>query len=167
MRLYSEKTGDLTFEMGLLPHPTIPFIAVSTDSITFSGVNVELKCPRYRKISETFDELILRHDFPYYYDQCQLEAEITGLDKIHFVQFGIEPNPYYLGSRYLHICEVKKDHTWMSRNLASLAEFWEMVNDYKTKNPNWNSMVLQKRALLVPSSLIPEPTKKKRVVCRI
>ena len=50
IRIYCEKYNDKSFEFGLLPHPTIPFLGGSPDGITAKGIVLEVKCPLGRQI---------------------------------------------------------------------------------------------------------------------
>lgn len=42
--------GDVGYEVGLLRHPELPWLAASPDGITHSGKCIEIKCPLMRKI---------------------------------------------------------------------------------------------------------------------
>lgn len=69
--LYEIKNKIDVIEFGLLPHPTIPFLAASPDGITPTGRMLEIKCPPKRTITG----IVPRH----YWVQMQLQLEVCDL----------------------------------------------------------------------------------------
>ena len=78
--IYCRRERKSIIEFGLLPHPTIPFIAASPDGITPKGIMLEIKCPFRRKIT----------GIPpfYYWVQMQLQLEVADLKKCDFLECG-------------------------------------------------------------------------------
>lgn len=76
--IYCRRAKTKIIEFGLLPHPTIGFIAASPDGITPDGVMLEIKCPYRRKITGV-------PPF-YYYVQMQLQLEVANLKKCDFLE---------------------------------------------------------------------------------
>jgi putative phage-type endonuclease len=76
--IYSRRSGKEVIEFGLLPHPTIDFIAASPDGITPDGIMLEIKCPFKRKITGVVPF--------YYYTQMQLQLEVANLRRCDYLE---------------------------------------------------------------------------------
>lgn len=76
--IYASKNKTQVLEFGLIPHPSIPFLAASPDGITPDGTMIEIKCPYRRKIT----------GIPpfYYWIQVQLQLEVCDLEAADFVE---------------------------------------------------------------------------------
>lgn len=116
--LYEKMYQEKVHELGLLPHPTIDFLAGSPDGVTESGRLVEIKCPLRRKIEPDVPE--------YYMPQLQLLMEIMDLEVCDFIQYKPEeltwPNPYEFV-----VVSVERDREWFQGNLPIMREFWDRV----------------------------------------
>lgn len=68
-------------DFGLIPHPSIRWLAASPDGITDDGVMLEIKCPKRREIT----------GIPplYYYCQMQLQLECCNLEECDFLECDI------------------------------------------------------------------------------
>lgn len=76
-RIYKTKLH----ELGLIPHESHPWIAVSPDGITSEGRLVEIKCAVFRKITDD------GYCPFYYWIQCQLQMEVCDTQlPLHFWQ---------------------------------------------------------------------------------
>lgn len=145
-RAYAEEMGrrdgmtpgdDVCFEFGFLEHRVYKYLGVSPDRITLSGTAVEIKSPLWRKVSNPTTEEHLKDKLMSYWHQCQMQAAITGVDKIDFVQYGISPNPNH-DSPVLSITNVRVDNTWLFRNEHKIRDFWTRVLHYREEHPEWN-----------------------------
>jgi len=116
--LYEERYGEKTHELGLLPHPTIDFLAGSPDGVTESGRLIEIKCPLVRKIEDDVPE--------HYMPQLQLLMEIMDLDVCDFIQY--KPlNLTWPGPAEFSVVEVVRERDWFSDNLPFMRAFWDRV----------------------------------------
>jgi hypothetical protein len=117
--LYEELYGEKTHELGLLPHPTIDFLAGSPDGVTESGRLIEIKCPLRRDIGEG--------DVPgHYMPQLQLLMEIMDLDVCDFIQYKPE-SITWPAPREFTVVTVEREREWFDGNLPFMREFWERV----------------------------------------
>lgn len=130
-KLYNKKT----FSFGLLPHPSIDFLAGSPDDITYDGIVLEVKCPFRRKI--IMGEVPLQ-----YQAQIRMNMDICGLDKGVFIEYRpavlCEDNQYIL-----NVVEFERDPKWFEETLPKLQSFWNDVlryreNDNIKSHPRYN-----------------------------
>jgi len=82
--IYSQMHQVDVLEFGLLPHPTIDFLAASPDGISTDGIMLEIKCPPCRQVAN--------HPSIYYWQQMQIQMMCTGLEycdffDAHFVEY--------------------------------------------------------------------------------
>ena len=82
IRLYTLLTGDPVHEFGLITHSRLSWLAASPDGITPSGVMLEIKCPKSRKVTGV-------PPF-HYFVQCQIQLECCNLDMCHFLECEME-----------------------------------------------------------------------------
>ena len=116
--LYEQQYGEKVHELGLLPHPTIDFLAGSPDGVTESGRLIEIKCPLLRKIEDDVPE--------HYMPQLQLLMEILDLDVCDFIQY----KPLDLtwpGPVEFSVVEVVRERDWFTDNLPFMRTFWDRV----------------------------------------
>lgn len=117
-QIYEDMYKEKVHELGLLPHPTINFLAGSPDGVTESGRLVEIKCPLRRKIEPDVPE--------YYMPQLQLLMEILDLEVCDFIQYKPSeltfPRPYEFV-----VVSVERDRDWFSDNLPIMRNFWDRV----------------------------------------
>ena len=91
--VYELRNGVHVEEFGLLPHPTIPFLAASPDGIVSEakvgavpvGTMLEIKCPHRRKITG----VVPKH----YWIQMQLQLEVAQLDECDFMELTLVEYP--------------------------------------------------------------------------
>jgi len=114
---YCERTGETVFEIGLVPHPELPWLGGSPDGITDSGKLIEIKCPPKRAITPTVPK--------YYIPQVQILMEILELEECDFVQY--KPN------ETLQITRVTRDRKWFADAVPKLQEFWNSVLERRTR----------------------------------
>jgi putative phage-type endonuclease len=67
------------YEFGLINHSRLKWLAASPDSITDTGIMIEIKCPYRRKIKE-------RYIPSYYYVQMQIQMEVCNLDYCDYLE---------------------------------------------------------------------------------
>lgn len=116
--LYEQQYGEKVHELGLLPHPTIDFLAGSPDGVTESGRLIEIKCPLKRKIEDDVPE--------HYMPQLQLLMEILDLEVCDFIQY----KPLDLtwpGPAEFSVVEVERERDWFTHNLPFMRAFWDRV----------------------------------------
>jgi hypothetical protein len=82
--IYSQLRQIDILEFGLIPHPTIDFLAASPDGISTDGIMLEIKCPPCRQVM----------DYPplHYWQQMQVQLACTDLQfcdyfDAHFVEY--------------------------------------------------------------------------------
>lgn len=110
--LYEQASGERIFEMGLVPHPTVPFLAGSPDGVTFSGRLVEVKCPPKRDIADGSVP-------PHYMPQIQLLLEILDLPVCDFVQ--------YKPGQPLVVTPVPRQQGWLQQHLPLLQQVHQEI----------------------------------------
>jgi putative phage-type endonuclease len=121
IRLYCERHNKKTFAFGLLPHPTIEYLAGSPDDITYDGIVVEVKCPLRRKI--------IPGEIPIHYQsQLQMNMEIAKLDKGVFIEY--QPQEVF-GEEVLNVVHIERDITWFDTIFPKLESFWNLVLQYQ------------------------------------
>jgi putative phage-type endonuclease len=126
-RVFNKKTIDF----GLLPHPTVDFLAGSPDGIAFENgrpdcrpIVLEVKCPYSRPI--------VSNKIPkQYFNQIILNSLITGYDSafIEYIPQGHLGQDYRLNVIHLKL-EDHKEH-FETHNLPVLREFWDEVLHYR------------------------------------
>lgn len=121
-KLYEKRFGRKVYEYGLLPHPTLNYLAASPDGVTNEGELIEIKCPYGRKITPTVP--------PYYYGQIQLGMHVTGTEKCHFIQY--RPSLNELPEEFV-VVEVLLDQDWWDKNQPKMKAFCDEVCIYLKK----------------------------------
>ena len=76
--IYCYRNECRIFEFGMIPHPNIPFIGASTDGISDSLVNIEIKSP--------FSRFITGITPIGYWAQTQLQMAVLDLEITHFLE---------------------------------------------------------------------------------
>lgn len=126
------------YDSALLPHPDHPWVGASPDGLVSSPEEaslIEIKCPLRRMPKENYIP-------PYYYDQMQLQLEVTGLDKCYFVEW--KPGNRMFDEDIFQVQVVKRDPSWWTGALPKLRKFWDEV-EYYIKNPDQAKAELPKR----------------------
>lgn len=121
--LYCEKYGKKRFSFGLMPHPTIDFLAGSPDDITYDGIVIEVKCPLIRKI-------VLGEIPAHYKAQILMNMEICDLDKGVFIEY----KPAHMtedGKCIFNVVNIDRDREWFKRIFPTLESFWIAVQRYQ------------------------------------
>lgn len=109
--------GETVYDVGLVRHATLPWLAASPDGVTGSGKLVEIKCPLKREIKPG---VIPHHYFP----QVQVQMEVCDVDSTVFVQY----KPAMLsadGVPFLDIVVIERDRAWFAANQAALKGFYD------------------------------------------
>ena len=106
--------GDACFDVGLVVHESLGWLAASPDGVTRSGRLVEIKCPLRRAI--------VPGQVPaHYYPQVQVQMEVCDVDSTMFVQY----RPAWLpGGFCLDVCVVERDRAWFAAHRERLHGFW-------------------------------------------
>lgn len=81
--LYAKLYKENVYEFGLISHGRLKWLGASPDGITESGVMLEIKCPKARKIDETAPTI-------YYWIQVQIQLEVCDLDECDFFECEIQ-----------------------------------------------------------------------------
>ena len=131
IRIYCEKYNDTSFEFGLLPHPTIPFLGGSPDGITAKGIVLEVKCPLMRTIIPGVVPA-------YYLPQVQIVMECTNLEVAHFIQYKPPPNEVF------DVTIVPRDRNWFARYFPVMDFFWKEVTHYREIGLEYNPVHIKK-----------------------
>lgn len=122
IELYCKKYNKKSLSFGLLPHPTINFLAGSPDDITHDGIVIEVKCPMTRPI--------IMGEIPHHYiSQIKMNMEICNLDKAVFIEY--RPSCLTGGDYVLNVVELTRDPNWLPSVLPSLKYFWDTVQHYR------------------------------------
>lgn len=125
IELYCKQYNKRSFDFGLLPHPSIGFLAGSPDGITWDGIVIEVKCPLRRKI--------VKGEIPEHYKgQVFINMEIANLDRAAFIEY----KPKELsdtGEIELNVVHIDRDPNWFPSILPVVEGFWSEVNTYKEK----------------------------------
>ncbi|NDE02627.1 MAG: hypothetical protein EBZ91_12965, partial [Gammaproteobacteria bacterium] len=111
-----EAMGEKVYDVGLVRHDDLPWLAASPDGVTRSGKLIEIKCPLKRAIDPG---RVPGH----YYPQVQVQMEVCDMDQTIFVQY----KPAVLtadGRPVLDIVVVQRDHAWFQNNVDALHGFW-------------------------------------------
>lgn len=77
--LYQELKNVKVEEYGLVPHSRLKWLGASPDGITTNGIMLEIKCPKTRKINNSYPPL-------YYFSQVQIQMECCNLDECDFLE---------------------------------------------------------------------------------
>jgi len=117
---YCALTGETVYEVGLVAHPSFPWLGGSPDGITESGKLLEIKCPPKRAITAEVPK--------YYVPQIQILMEIFDLEECDFVQ--------YKPGEPLQVTNVQRDRKWFYESLPILEKFWQDVLE-RRKLPLW------------------------------
>jgi putative phage-type endonuclease len=108
--LAADALGVTFYDIGLLQHPTLPWLGASPDGISNTGIMLEIKCPLRRTI--------VPGEIPHHYvPQIQVQMEVADLDICAFVQ--------YRPGEVLDICFAQRDRQWFETHVESLKTFWE------------------------------------------
>lgn len=162
-KLYEEMFDEKVHELGILPHPTVDFLAGSPDGVTESGRLVEIKCPARRKITPDVPE--------HYMPQIQLLLEIMDLEVCDFVQyrpvdgeFGSWPNPYEFV-----VVTVVREREWFTENLPIFRNMWDRILWHREHGCQelLEAKEKRKRGPRKKKEPKPEDDKPKEVVCEI
>lgn len=129
--IYEHRTQRKVLDFGLIPHPTIPFIAASPDGVTECGRMIEIKAPKSRKINGI--PLI------YYWMQMQQQLQCCGLDICDFVECEIgvyineqeylediwenAPAPDRNNANNVNVNVYPKNHEGLEKGCAIFVEF--------------------------------------------
>lgn len=112
-----EALGETAFDVGLVRHAELPWLAASPDGVTASGKLVEIKCPLKRHIEPG-------HVPHHYWPQVQVQMECCDVDCTLFVQYkpaGLQRD----GRAVLDVVAVERDRQWFDANRAALRSCWE------------------------------------------
>ena len=116
--------GDAAYDVGLVRHPTLEWLAASPDGVTLSGRLIEIKCPMRRQI-------VPGHVPEHYFPQVQVQMEVCDVDSTLFVQY----RPAFMG-HVLDICIVERDRAWFAAHRPALEAFWvEYTHRLRTHVP--------------------------------
>jgi putative phage-type endonuclease len=114
--------GDEAFDVGLVVHATLPWLAASPDGVTRSGRLIEIKCPLRRAI-------VPGHVPEHYFPQVQVQMEVCDVDSTFFVQY----RPAWMpGGFCLDVCVVERDRAWFAANQPRLRAFFD---EYAARRP--------------------------------
>lgn len=111
--LYDQRHGQVSHEIGLVQHPTHPWLGGSPDGVTESGRLIEIKCPLTRKITPAVPK--------YYLPQIQLLLEVLDLEVCDFIQYRPGPPEEFV------VTTVDRDREWFRRILPRARAFWDRV----------------------------------------
>lgn len=126
VRAYEAKTGHTVVDLGLVPHPDIPFVAYSPDGIVMRKglppLLLEIKCPIRRAIRGVVPA--------YYANQVQAGLDVFGLDEADFVEY----RPAAPGrAMVLSIVRVRRCVDWRATSLPVLQAFWDGVLEWRAR----------------------------------
>lgn len=78
----------------------------------------------------------LIQNMEYYYQQCQLQMEVMNIgEKCHFVQYGVNPNPYFLDKNLLTATHVEREFDWFEKKHGeTIRKVWDQIV-YYANNP--------------------------------
>lgn len=115
---------DVAYDVGLVRHSALDYLAASPDGVTRSGRLVEIKCPLRRQI-------VPGHVPEHYLPQVQVQMEVCDVDATYFVQY----RPASMGF-VLDICVVERDRRWFQTHEPLLRAFFdEYAQKIKTHVP--------------------------------
>lgn len=134
IEIYCSQHNVKSFDFGLIPHPTIDFLAGSPDGITNTGILLEVKCPLKRVIKPG----VIPH---YYVPQMLLCMECTNLDECHFIQY----KPPSKGEpEIFDVTVLKRDSSWFERYLPVMDLFWKEVLHYRSIGIEHHPLTMKK-----------------------
>lgn len=139
--LYCKRYNKKTFSFGLLPHPTVPFLAGSPDDITYDGIVIEVKCPLRRKI-------VMGQVPKHYQAQIFMNMEICNLDKAVFIEYKPKTEE---NDMILNVVHFDRDPNWFSSIFPTLESFWKDVNHYRGRieeHPKYDYFLEQSKPVL-------------------
>lgn len=110
------KLGMQALDLGLLRHPTLPWLGASPDGVTTCGKCIEIKCPLRRKI---VPGEVPHHYFP----QVQVQMQVCGLRETVFIQY--KPSTVTRGEPELDIAWLRRDDEWFERAKPVLKSFFD------------------------------------------
>ena len=116
--IYCEKYNEVSHEIGLFQHPTIPWLGGSPDGITESGKLLEIKCPLRRVITPEVPE--------HYMPQLQLLMEVLDLEEAIFIQYKPMEITWPKEPEFV-VTEVPRDRKWFAEKLPIMDAFWKRV----------------------------------------
>ena len=116
--VYCAKYNEVSHEIGLFQHPTIPWLGGSPDGITESGKLLEIKCPLRRVITPDVPE--------HYMPQLQLLMEVLDLDMAVFIQYKPMEITWPSEPEFV-VTEVPRDRVWFAERLPIMDAFWKKV----------------------------------------
>lgn len=111
-----EALGETAFDVGLVRHQELPWLAASPDGVTATGKLVEIKCPLKRQIEPG----VIPH---HYWPQVQVQMECCDVDSTLFVQYkpaGLQRD----GRALLDIVVVERDRQWFQAHRDALYACW-------------------------------------------
>lgn len=110
--------GERAYDVGLVRHATLPWLAASPDGVTASsGRLIEIKCPLKRRIEPG---RVPEH----YWPQVQVQMECCDVDSTLFVQY--KPAGMQADRRaVLDIVVVERDREWFKTHEPALRRCWE------------------------------------------
>lgn len=108
--------GERAYDVGLVRHATLPWLAASPDGVTSGGRLVEIKCPLKRRIEPG-------HVPAHYWPQVQVQMECCDVDSTLFVQYK-PPGLQADGRALLDIVVVERDRAWFEANQEALHACW-------------------------------------------
>lgn len=121
--LYEERYGEVVHEIGLVAHPTEPWLGGSPDGVSESGKLVEIKCPPQRQI--------IPGEVPeHYMPQLQLCMEILDLEEADFIQYKPAETNWPKPEEF-DVVNVKRDREWWKTYLPVMRAFWDKVLYYR------------------------------------
>jgi putative phage-type endonuclease len=98
-----------------IPHEEFSRIGGTPDAITMSGILIEVKCPKWRKIKPG--------EMPsFYLPQVQVLLAVCDLEVAHFVQY-VPPNAFRGTPAEMDVTVVKRDREWFKAHVQSLLDF--------------------------------------------
>ena len=116
------------YEFGLLIHSKIKWLGASPDGICKNGRMVEIKCPRWRKISN-----ITPH---YIWVQIQIQLEVCDLEECDLFEYTPTFNKCTL---------IKRNREWFYNMFPKLELFYESFLKNKNKKRKRKSLKNKKR----------------------
>ena len=122
IKLYCERNNKKSLSFGLLPHPTIEWLAGSPDDITEDGIVIEVKCPLRRQI-------IIGEIPEHYIGQIKMNMEICNLDRAVFIEY--KPAVPNISEEILNIVNIERDPQWFIGVLPCLESLWNQVLHYR------------------------------------
>jgi putative phage-type endonuclease len=124
---YEKLYNTTVYEFGLIVHENIKWLGASPDGICSNGKMVEIKCPRWRKISN-----ITPH---YIWVQIQIQLEVCDLEECDLFEYTPTFNKCTL---------IKRNHEWFANVFPNLEIFYETFIQNKTSLKNKNKKIKRK-----------------------